>query len=64
MSLIHIGSASHIGKQDGWLQKRKLDLDLNYFETDVELVTGCVEVFEEQVIHHINRNVNKMKKNS
>ena len=41
-------------------QEREPDLDLNYFENDVELITGCREVSEEQVIHPIDRNVNEM----
>ena len=37
------------------------NLKLNYFVKDTELITGFLEVLEEQVIHHINRNVNEMK---
>ena len=35
-------------------------MNLYYSEKDIELITGCLEVFEEQVIHHININVNEM----
>ena len=41
-------------------QEREPDLDLNYSEKDIELITGYLEVFEEQVIQHIDRNVNEM----
>ena len=35
-------------------------MNLNYFEKGVELITGFLEAFEEQLIHHININVNEM----
>ena len=38
----------------------ELDLDMNYSEKDIELITSYLEVFEEQVIQHIDRNVNEM----
>ena len=41
-------------------QEREPDLDLNYSKKDIELITGYLEVFEEQVIQHIDKNVNKM----
>ena len=38
----------------------KPDLDLNYSGKDIELITGYLEVFEEQVTQNIDKNVNKM----
>ena len=41
-------------------QEKKLNLNLNYSVKDVGLITGCLKVFEEQINHHINRNINEM----
>ena len=40
--------------------EKKPNLNLNYSVKDVELITGYLDVFEEQVNHHINKNVNEM----
>ena len=36
------------------------NMNLNYSLKDVGLITGCMDVFEEQINHHINKNVNKV----
>ena len=41
-------------------QEREPDLNLYYSKKGIELITCCLEVFEEQVIHHININVDRM----
>ena len=42
-------------------QEKKPNLNLNYSVKDVELITGYPDVFEEQVNHHINKNVKENK---
>ena len=42
------------------IYERKPNMNLNYFVKDVELITCCLEVSEEQVNHHIDRNVNEV----
>ena len=42
-------------------QEKKPNLNLNYSMKDVELITGYPDVFEEQVNHPINKNVNEMR---
>ena len=34
---------------------------MNYFEKVLERLIGCLELCEEQAIHHIDKNVNNMK---
>ena len=41
-------------------QEKKPNLNINYFVKDVGLIIGCLDVFEEQINHHINKNVNKV----